>query len=120
MTQFKPAPIKPFVGLEDFSRLDIRVGTILKVEEIPKSDKLLRLIVDLGDHQRTILAGMKQERDDPKEVEGVQALFLVNLEPKKMMGQVSQGMIIDLGYEDGLTPVLAVPEKQIPNGIRLG
>lgn len=120
MSLFKPAQIKPTVSLDDFSRLDIRVGTILEVQEIPKSDKLLCLIVDLGDHQRTILAGMKQEREDPKEVEGRQALFLVNLEPKKMMGQVSQGMIIDLGYEDGLTPALAVPERSVPNGTRLG
>jgi len=120
MPEFKPAEIKPLVSLQDFSRLDIRVGTILRVEEVPKSDKLLRLTVDLGDHQRTILAGMKQERDDPREVEGRQALFLVNLEPKKMMGQLSQGMIIDLGYEDGLTPALAVPERPLPNGTRLG
>jgi len=90
------------------------------VEEIPQSDKLLRLIVNLGDHQRRILAGMKQERANPKEVEGRQALFVVNLESKKMLGEVSEGMLVDIGYADGLMPLLAQPEKTVPNGARAG
>ncbi len=63
---------------------------------------------------------MKQERQDPKEVEGKQALFVVNLEPKKMMGELSEGMLFDIGYADGITPVLAVPETYVPNGARAG
>jgi tRNA-binding EMAP/Myf-like protein len=63
---------------------------------------------------------MKQERADPQEVEGRQALFVVNLEPRKMVGEVSEGMLFDIGYADGLTPVLAVPEKEVPNGTRAG
>ena len=90
------------------------------MEEIPQSDKLLRLIVNLGDHQRRILAGMKQERANPKEVEGRQALFVVNLESKKMLGEVSEGMLVDIGYADGLMPLLAQPEKTVPNGARAG
>ena len=78
----------------------------------------MRLIVDFGDHERTILAGIKQERQDPKEIEGKQALFVVNLEPRKMMGEVSEGMLFDIGYEDGISPALAVPEKPVPNGAR--
>jgi tRNA-binding protein len=117
---FKVAPAKPTVTLADLDKVDIRVGTILSVDEVPASDKLLKLTVDFGDHQRTILAGMKQERDNPKEIEGKQALFVVNLPPKKMAGQISEGMLFDIGYADGLTPVLAVPEQQIPDGARAG
>lgn len=120
MTDFIEAPIKPTIGKEDFERIDIRVGTIEFVEEIPGSDKLVRLTVDFGNHKRTILAGMKKERTDPKEVQGKQALFVVNLEARKMMGELSQGMLFDIGYADGITPVLAMPEKFVPNGARAG
>ncbi len=117
---YEPAPIKPLISFKEFSKLDIRVGTILLVEDIPKSKNLVRLTVDLGDHQRNILVGMKNERENPKEVEGTQTLFIVNLEPSKMMGELSEGMILDIGYADKLNPVLAIPEKQIPNGTRVG
>jgi tRNA-binding EMAP/Myf-like protein len=63
---------------------------------------------------------MKQERKNPQEIEGKQALFVVNLAPRKMMGEVSEGMLFDLGYADGLVPVLAMPETPIPNGTRAG
>ena len=114
----QPAPIKPSITLEDLKRLDIRVGTIEQVDEVPNSDKLLRLTVDLGDHKRTILAGIKKERANPKEIEGRQALFVVNLPPRKMAGIVSEGMLFDIGYADAVTPVLAVPENPVPNGTR--
>ncbi|HEX4825103.1 MAG TPA: hypothetical protein VFV19_12425 [Candidatus Polarisedimenticolaceae bacterium] len=116
----KPAPIKPLVGIADVANLDVRVGTIVAVEDVASSSKLVRLRVDFGDHTRTILAGMKQERANPKEIEGKQALFVVNLEPKKMAGEISEGMLFDIGYEDGITPVLGVPEKPVPNGSRAG
>jgi tRNA-binding EMAP/Myf-like protein len=87
---------------------------------VPGSDKLVKLTVDFGDHKRSILAGLKQERQNPKEIEGWQALFVVNLAPKEMMGQVSEGMLFDIGYADGVVPALAVPEKPVPNGTRAG
>ena len=114
------APIKPPIKIADLDKIDIRVGTILSVEDVVGSDKLLKLTVDLGDVRRTILAGMKQERANPQELISRQALFVVNLEPRKMMGQNSEGMLFDIGYADGLVPVLAVPEKEIPNGTRAG
>lgn len=117
---FKPAPIKPPIALADLEKIDVRVGTILSVADVPGSDKLVKLTVAFGDHERTILAGLKLERENPQEIEGKQALFLVNLPPRKMMGQISEGMLFDIGYADGLTPVLAVPEKQIPDGVRAG
>ena len=117
---FTPAPIKPAISLADLDRIDIRVGTILSVEDVAGSDKLLKLTVDFGDHRRSILAGMKQERENPLEIEGRQALFVVNLDPKKMRGELSEGMLFDIGYADGVTPALAVPETKVPNGTRAG
>lgn len=119
-SQMKPAQIKPTIAFEDLEKVDIRVGTIVAVGEVPDSKKLMQLTVDFGDHRRTILAGIKQEREDPSEIEGKQALFVVNLEPRKMAGVVSEGMLFDIGYPDGVTPALAVPERPVPNGTRTG
>ena len=116
----KPAPIKPPVPHSAVEALDVRVGTIVQVEDVPKSEKLLRLTVSFGDHERKILSGMKQERANPRELVGRQALFVVNLEPRKMMGEVSEGMLFDLGYADGVAPALAVPERPMPDGARAG
>ena len=103
-----PAPIKPSISFEYLEKIDIRVGTILAVEDVANSDKLVRLKVDFGDHTRSILIGMKKERQNPKaEIEGKQALF-------------SEGMIFDIGYADKVVPVLALPEKPVPNGTRAG
>lgn len=115
------APVKPLITIDDLDKLDIRVGRIVLVEDVEKSSKLVKMTVDFGGFTRTILSGMKEEREDPKaEIEGKQALFVVNLAPRKMAGEVSEGMIYDIGYEDGILPVLAVPERDVPNGVRLG
>jgi tRNA-binding protein len=114
------APIKPTISFDDLEKIDIRIGTIEKVGDVEGSDKLVRLTVNFGDHIRTILVGMKQERENPKEIEGLQALFVVNLAPRKMMGEESQGMLFDIGYADKIVPVLAMPEKPVPNGTRVG
>jgi tRNA-binding protein len=114
------APIKPVVSLEVLNQIDIRVGTIVSVADVPNSDKLLHLHVNFGDHERTIVAGMKTERATPQEIVGKQALFVVNLEPRKMRGVVSEGMLFDIGYADGVRPVLAMPENPVPDGTRAG
>lgn len=113
-----PAPVKPSIPVEVLERIDIRVGTIESVEDVPGADKLVALRVNFGDHSRTIVAGMKQERANPREIEGRQALFVVNLEPRKMRGVLSEGMLFDIGYADGVRPVLAMPESAVPNGTR--
>ncbi|HEV3207770.1 MAG TPA: hypothetical protein VGZ28_12510 [Terriglobales bacterium] len=115
-----PAPLKPVVSVEVLNQIDIRVGTIVAVADVPNSDKLVQLRVSFGDHERTIVAGMKTERADPREIEGRQALFVVNLEPRKMRGVLSEGMLFDVGYVDGVRPVLAVPESPVPDGTRAG
>jgi methionine--tRNA ligase beta chain len=120
MNEFVPAPVKPVVPIPALEALDIRVGTIERVEEVPRSDKLMRLTVNFGDHSRVILAGMRKERENPREIEGKQALFVLNLEPRKMAGEVSEGMLFDIGYADGVKPALAMPERPVPNGMRAG
>ncbi len=80
----------------------------------------MKLTVNLGGQTRAIVAGIKNERANPREIEGLQALVVVNLEPREMAGVLSEGMLFDIGYADGITPVLAVPEKPVPNGSRAG
>ncbi len=96
----KPVPVKPTIPFDVIDRIDVRVGTIVTVEDVQASEKLVKMKVDFGDHQRQILAGLKKERKDPKAIEGRQALFVVNLEPKTMAGEISEGMIFDIGYAD--------------------
>ncbi|HYV11510.1 MAG TPA: hypothetical protein VE980_11470 [Pyrinomonadaceae bacterium] len=120
MSTIKVAPVKPPISFDVLEKIDIRAGTIKLVEDVKGSNKLVKLTVDFGDHTRTILVGMKQERADPKEIEGTQTLFVINLEPKKIMGEISEGMLLDIGYDDGLKPVLALLEAEVPNGSRAG
>jgi tRNA-binding protein len=113
---FVPAPVKPIVAFSVLESLDIRIGTIEAVGDVPGSRKLIDLTVNFGDHSRHILAGMKQERSDLGALVGRQTLFVVNLEPRRMAGAISEGMLLDIGYADGLLPALAVPERPVPDG----
>ena len=114
------APLKPTITIDVLDQVDIRVGTIQRVDDVEGSKKLLQLSVDFGDFTRTIVAGMKNERDDPSEIVGRQTLFVVNLAPRTMAGVVSEGMLFDIGYADGVLPALAQPERPVPNGTRAG
>ena len=115
-----PAPIKALIDLSVLEQIDVRVGTIESVSAIEGARKLVKLLVNFGDHTRTIVAGLKKEREDPHEIEGKQSLFVVNLAPRTMRGILSEGMLFDIGYADGVRPVLAVPESAVPNGTRAG
>jgi tRNA-binding protein len=117
---FAVAPTKPVVPVDLLEKIDVRVGTIELVEDVKGSDRMVKLTVNFGDRKRTVLVGMKKERANPKEVEGKQALFVVNLEPRKIMSVDSEAMLFDIGYPDGIKPVLATPEKPVPNGVRAG
>jgi tRNA-binding protein len=116
---FDPAPLQATLEGSGIP-LDVRAGTIEAAEAIEGSRKLMKLTVSFGNHRRTIVAGIRKERPDPQTLVGRQALFIVNLPPKVMAGVESQGMLFDLGYADGLTPVLAVPELPVPDGTRAG
>jgi len=115
-----PVPVKPTISVDDLNKIDVRVGTIVSVGDVPGSDKLVAMRVSFGDHIRTIVAGIKTERANPSEITGKQALFVLNLEPRKMRGVISEGMLFDIGYADGVKPVLAVPEGKVPDGTRAG
>jgi len=120
MDIIKTVVVKSIIKYEDLDKIDIRVGKIEEVVDIEKSDKLVKLVVDFGSFKRQIIVGLKKERENPIEIEGKQALFVVNLEPKDIMGEKSEGMLFDIGYADGIKPVLAVPENVVPNGVRAG
>jgi methionine--tRNA ligase beta chain len=114
------AEVKRVIGTELLEQVDIRVGTIQAVEDVAGSDRLVLLRVNFGEFTRQIVSGMKQERENPAEIAGRQALFVVNLAPRKIRGVVSEGMLFDIGFADGVRPVLAVPEARVPDGTRCG
>lgn len=101
--------------IDDLEKLDIRVGTFMSVEPVEGSSKLYKEIVDFGAElgERQILSGI-QKYFTPEELIGKQALFIVNLEPRMMMGLESQGMLLATDNTDG--PVLLTPEEKVPNG----
>jgi methionine--tRNA ligase beta chain len=115
-----PAPLKPAISAAVLELIDLRIGTIVSLADVPDSDRLVQLQVDFGDRVRTVVVGMKQERDDPNEVTGRQALFVVNLEPRRIRGVLSEAMLFDVGYKDNLVPAMLHPERAVPNGARAG
>jgi methionine--tRNA ligase beta chain len=117
---FAPAAVKPTVSLETLQQIDVRIGTIRSVGKVAETDRLAVLSVDFGDRQRTIVAGIRAERSSPTALVGRQALFVVNLPPKTIRGQLSEVMLFDVGYEDGIRPSLAQPEWPVPDGARAG
>ncbi|MFW6103743.1 MAG: methionine--tRNA ligase subunit beta, partial [Bacteroidota bacterium] len=98
------------VSLEDFSKLDIRVGKILEAEKVPKTKKLMQLKVDTGLDQRTVVAGIA-EQFNPEDVKGKQISIAVNLEPKKIKGIQSQGMILMAEDSEGNLTFLSPGNK---------
>ncbi|WP_128545927.1 methionine--tRNA ligase [Larkinella soli] len=105
---------KPEIQYDDFAKMDIRIGTIVEAERVPKSDKLLKLKVDDGTGRRQILSGIAKHFT-PEEVIGKQVTFLANLAPRKMMGLESQGMILMAEDRDGSLSLIG-PGKAVWNG----
>jgi len=107
---------KTNINYEDFSKIDIRVGTITNAEKVEKSEKLLKLEVDFGElGKRQILTGMAMWYQ-PEGLIGMQTTFVINLEPRKMMGMESQGMIFAVGLSDDKKPTFLLPKEPIENG----
>ena len=102
------------VTLEDFKKLDIRIGKIVSAERIPDSDKLVKLIFDLGGEQRQVLAGIAEFFPDLAVLAGKEVPLIVNLEPRKMRGLMSEGMM--LAADAGGRPVLLHPAEEVPPG----
>jgi methionyl-tRNA synthetase len=105
---------KEVITYEDFSRMDIRVGTILEAEKVPKADKLLKLLVDTGIDQRTVVSGIA-EHFKPEEIIGQQVSILVNLAPRKLKGIESQGMILMAENAEGKL-IFVAPDTNTNNG----
>ena len=101
------------VSFKEFKKIEMRVGRIKKVEEIPDSKKLLKLKVDIGGEEKQAVAGIKNYYK-PEELEGKQFVFVTNLEPARLMGEISEIMI--LAAVEGDKVVLIKPEKEVKEG----
>ncbi|MDQ1558207.1 MAG: methionyl-tRNA synthetase [Pyrinomonadaceae bacterium] len=114
-----PEGVATFIGIEDFIKVEMRVGEILTAERIPKSDKLLRFTIDLGEAApRQILAGIA-EYYEPETLVGRKVAVVSNLKPRKLRGFESQGMVLAASLGDEGRPVLATFTEDVPNGARL-
>ena len=112
--------MKPELEPGTLEKLDVRVGTIRAAVPVSGADRLALLTVEFGDRTRSIVAGIMTERPSLTAVVGTQALFVVNLPLKTIRGQVSEGMLFDVGFADGLRPAFARPEWPVPDGVRAG
>lgn len=108
---------KPTVSFDDFLKLDLRVGKITEIKDHPNADKLLVLSVDVGDEQRTLVAGLKPYCS-PEELLGKEVIVVMNLEPRKVRGVESRGMLLAAGYEqDGQQQVtILTTDGPVPPG----
>jgi len=106
------------INYDDFAKLDIRVATILSVEPIDNSKKLLKIMVDLGSETRQILSGLAHYYKDYSELIGLQVLVLINLEPKEIAGLESQGIILMADNSD--KPIQISPVEPVNNGTQIG
>ncbi len=104
------------IAIEDFAKIDMRVGQVLEAERIPGSKKLLKLIVDIGSEKRQLVGGLA-ERYDPASLIGMKLIIVTNLEPRKLMGVESNGMVLAATVNE--QPVLATFVEEVPNGARL-
>jgi len=109
----KVLPLKPEIAYDDFEKLDIRVVQVLEAEAVPETEKLIKLKIDLGDSTRELVAGVALSYK-PEELVGKKVVILANLQPRKIRGIVSNGMILCAKDEDGLS--ILVPERDIPSG----
>lgn len=103
------------INYDDFAKVNIRVGQIMSVEEVPETDKLLKLMVDFGeDAPRQIISGIKDKIADPQSLVGLKTTFVVNLEPRVIKGLESNGMLFAVGEEEAFS--FLVPAKDVPPG----
>jgi methionyl-tRNA synthetase len=107
--------VKETITFDAFEKLDIRVGTVLECEKVPKSDKLLRFLLDDGLQKRTILSGIAAYYPDPQALVGKQVCFIANLEPRKLRGFMSEGMILSAEDADG-SLALVEPSRMVHPG----
>jgi len=112
------SPLAPIITIDDFAKVDLRAGTVVEAERIKGADKLLRLVVDLGFEKRQVLAGIAKAYD-PEKLIGRKVVVVANLQPRKMRGLESNGMIVAASLGDGDPPILVGFNEDTPNGARL-
>jgi methionyl-tRNA synthetase len=118
-TQADAAGVVSFIEIDDFAKVDLRVGQVLSAERVPKADKLLLLKVDLNEENpRQLLAGIAQYYE-PEKLIGRKVVVVANLKPRKLRGFESQGMVVAASYGEEGRPVLATFTEDVPNGARL-
>src|ERR1700752_781024 len=118
-TEADAVGVTSFIEIDDFAKVDLRVGQVLSAERIPKADKLLLLKVGLGEEQpRQILAGIAQYYE-PEKLMGRKVVIVANLKPRKLRGYESQGMVVAASYGEEGRPVIATFTEDVPNGARL-
>ena len=119
MNAWKPNEVKPVVSFDDFMKVDIRVGTILECQKVPKADKLLQFLIDDGMKKRTIVSGIAKYYTEPEKLVGKQVCFIAHFEPRKLKGVVSEGMILSAEDKDGRL-VLLTPSDVVAPGCSVG
>jgi methionyl-tRNA synthetase len=118
-TEADAVGVTSFIEIDDFAKVDLRVGQVLSAERIPKADKLLLMKVDVGEEQpRQILAGIAQYYE-PEKLVGRKVVIVANLKPRKLRGYESQGMVVAASYGEEGRPVIATFTEDVPNGARL-
>ncbi|HZN00512.1 MAG TPA: methionine--tRNA ligase subunit beta, partial [Pyrinomonadaceae bacterium] len=118
-TEADAVGITSFIEIDDFAKVDLRVGQVLSAERIPKADKLLLMKIDLAEEQpRQVLAGIAQYYE-PEKLVGRKVVVVANLKPRKLRGLESQGMVVAASYGEEGRPVLATFTEDVPNGARL-
>ena len=111
---YRAKPVKDNIIYDDFDKLDIRIGTVLECEKVPKADKLLRFLLDDGLSKRTILSGIAAYYPHPDQLVGKQVCFIANLEPRKLRGIMSEGMILSAENADGSLSLIEPSEDVLP------
>ena len=119
LNAWKPAEVKPVVSFDDYLKVDVRVGTILECQKVPKADKLLQFLIDDGMNKRTIVSGIAKYYTEPEKLVGKQVCFVANFEPRKLKGVVSEGMILSAEDKDGRL-VLLTPSDLVTPGCSVG
>jgi len=119
INSYQPSDIKSDTSIEEFDKMDIRVGKVLECQKVPKADKLLQFKIDDGMGGRTILSGIAQSYPEPEKLVGMQVLFIANFPPRKLRGIESQGMILSAVDADGRL-VLVQPSREVRNGVQVG
>ena len=119
LNAWAPNPVKPNTNIDEFGKMDIRVGTVLECVKVPKADKLLQFLIDDGMNKRTIVSGIAKYYPNPEELVGKQVCFIANFEPRKLKGIVSEGMILSAEDKDGRL-VVVTPSQPIAPGSSIG